>query len=112
MAYQPSLPLPFPAFRSKYCSDVCGDINCDRLRFDTRAGTMFRVSDPAKPRPTHVRYYVLAALCVITFINYVQRNSLGGLETTIRADLSISKEDTGLALGAFFWIYALMQIPT
>lgn len=63
-------------------------------------------------RPTNVRYYVLAALCLITFINYVQRNAFGPLETTIRERLGLAQADTGMAIAAFFLIYALMQIPT
>jgi ACS family glucarate transporter-like MFS transporter len=55
---------------------------------------------------------VLAALCVITTINYIQRNSLAGAETTIRADLSLTRNDTGDAMGAFFLTYALCQVPS
>jgi sugar phosphate permease len=63
-------------------------------------------------RPTYVRHLVLAALCLITTINYIQRNSLGGAETTVRADLHVERNDTGLAGGAFFLSYALCQIPS
>ncbi|MHB1426032.1 MAG: MFS transporter [Gemmataceae bacterium] len=63
-------------------------------------------------RPTNVRHLVLAALCLITTINYLQRNSLGGAETTVRADLGVSLNDTGDALGAFFLTYALCQVPS
>jgi sugar phosphate permease len=63
-------------------------------------------------RPTFVRYFVLAALCLITTINYIQRNSLGGAETTVRADLHLRMEDTGQAMGAFFLTYALCQVPS
>jgi ACS family glucarate transporter-like MFS transporter len=55
---------------------------------------------------------VLAALCVITTINYIQRNSIGGAETTIRADLDLTRNDTGDAMGAFFLTYALCQVPS
>ncbi len=63
-------------------------------------------------RPTSVRHLVLAALCLITTINYIQRNSLGGAETTVRADLHVERNDTGLAGGAFFLTYALCQVPS
>ncbi len=63
-------------------------------------------------RPTRVRHLVLAALCAITTINYIQRNSLGGAETTVRADLELTKQDTGDAMGAFFLTYALCQVPS
>src|SRR5262249_60609953 len=63
------------------------------------------------PRPTVIRYYVLAALCAITVINYVQRNSISGMETTLRSDLRIDQHVTGRAMSFFFVSYALMQIP-
>jgi MFS family permease len=59
-----------------------------------------------------VRYLVLAALCAITMINYIQRNCIGAAETTIRADLDLTKEQTGDAMAWFFWTYALFQIPS
>jgi len=62
--------------------------------------------------PSYVRYYVLAALCAITAINYIQRNCIGAAETTIRADLDLTKEQTGDAMAWFFWTYALFQIPS
>ncbi len=63
-------------------------------------------------RPTRVRYYVLAALLAITIVNYLQRNSFGSLESTIRKALVTDTTMTGRAGAAFFWIYALLQIPT
>ncbi len=63
-------------------------------------------------RPTRVRYLVVAAVCVITAINYIQRNSIGAAETTIRDDLSLTREQTGDAMAWFFWSYALFQIPS
>src|SRR5262249_25652248 len=72
-------------------------------------------ADPApvlSSPPTHVRHLVLAALCAITTINYIQRNSVGGAETTIRSDLHLTRNDTGDAMGAFFLTYALCQVPS
>jgi ACS family glucarate transporter-like MFS transporter len=63
-------------------------------------------------RPTRVRYLVLAAVCTITAINYIQRNCIGAAETTIRADLGLTREQTGDAMAWFFWSYALCQIPS
>ena len=63
-------------------------------------------------RPTHVRHMVLAALCLITVINYMQRNSIGGAETRIVEDLHISGTDSGDAISDFFLAYSLCQIPS
>jgi MFS family permease len=59
-----------------------------------------------------VHQYVLAALCVVTALNYIQRNSISGAETTIRSDLHLTIEQTGNAISAFFLPYALCQIPS
>jgi MFS family permease len=62
-------------------------------------------------RPTNVRYIVLFGLCFIAGLAYVHRLCLGAAETTIRADLHLTKEETGRAMGLFFWFYAFFQIP-
>ncbi len=66
----------------------------------------------AAARPTNVRYFVLLVLCLITFINYVQRNCIAPAETTVRADLRLTKKDTGEIASVFFFVYALLQIPS
>jgi ACS family glucarate transporter-like MFS transporter len=64
------------------------------------------------PRPTYIRHFVLAALCVITTISYMQRNSLAAVETLVNADLGVGSDDMGYAKGGFFLAYALCQIPS
>jgi MFS family permease len=59
-----------------------------------------------------MRHFVLAALCAATAINYTQRNSISGAETTIRKALHLQISETGNAIGAFFLAYALFQIPS
>lgn len=66
----------------------------------------------ATARPTFTRYLVLAALCCFAIIAYVQRNSIGVAESTIRAELGLSKEQMGQIMSAFFLTYALFQLPT
>ncbi len=63
-------------------------------------------------RPTLVRHYVLIALLVITAINYIQRNCISPLATTIEEVLGIPQEKLDDAISAFFWIYTLMQVPS
>jgi len=63
-------------------------------------------------RPTYIRHLVLAALCVITTINYMQRNSLAAVQTRVSVDLQVSDIDIGDAKGVFFFAYALCQIPS
>src|SRR5262245_54375238 len=63
-------------------------------------------------RPTLVRYGVLAALCLAATIAYVQRNSIGVAERTIRDDLRLSKEQMGQVMSAFLLGYAVCQLPS
>lgn len=63
-------------------------------------------------RPSLTRYLVLAALCCFAIIAYVQRNSIGVAESTIRAELGLSKEQMGQIMSGFFLTYALFQLPT
>jgi ACS family glucarate transporter-like MFS transporter len=63
-------------------------------------------------RPTRVRYVVTAALCVAAAVAYIQRNSYGGAETTIRGELQLSPAETGDAVSFFFLSYALLQVPS
>jgi ACS family glucarate transporter-like MFS transporter len=51
-------------------------------------------------------------LCAITVVNYIQRNSIGGMVEPIVHDLNTSDEAIGFSGTAFFLTYALMQIPT
>jgi MFS family permease len=66
---------------------------------------------PVATRPTRVRYVVVAALCLIAAIAYIQRNSYGGAEKQIREELQLTPLETGLAAGLFFFSYAVLQAP-
>ncbi len=63
-------------------------------------------------RPTNLRHLVLAALLVITAINYVRRNAIGPAATTIEEKLGVTGPQLDLAAGAFFLAYTLMQVPS
>lgn len=47
-----------------------------------------------------------------TAINYIDRANLGVAAPYIAKDLDLSPEATGYLLGAFFWTYALFQLPS
>lgn len=63
-------------------------------------------------RPTFVRHLVLAALLVITSINYVQRNAISPASTTIQADLDLDLVEIGAAMGTFFLFYTFAMVPS
>ena len=58
-----------------------------------------------------VRYRVMAWLSLAAVLAYFCRNSVGVAESTIRDQLELSKAEMGWFLGAFFWSYALCQVP-
>ncbi|MFE3653139.1 MFS transporter [Streptomyces sp. NPDC059122] len=62
-------------------------------------------------RPTRTRWAMFLLLLGIVALNYIDRGSVSVALPLITKDLGLSKETTGLVLSAFFWTYALMQIP-
>ena len=62
-------------------------------------------------QPTRTRHIVLAGLCMAALLAYLTRNAIGAAESTIRADLGLTKEQSGWMMSMFFWPYALCQIP-
>ena len=67
---------------------------------------------PQPARPTSIRAWVMVWLCAAAAISYVHRNSIAVAEEAIRVDLGLSKTQMGWVLGAFFWGYAVLQIPS
>ena len=62
-------------------------------------------------RTTWVRYQVLAALCLAAAIAYTGRSCLGVAAGVVRAELGLPAPQMATAFSAFFWGYALAQIP-
>jgi sugar phosphate permease len=68
---------------------------------------------PGNQRPSRTRHHVTWWLAVAAVLAYLCRNSLVVAESQLRADLGLSESQMGFILGpAFFWTYALAQIPT
>jgi MFS transporter, ACS family, D-galactonate transporter len=70
-----------------------------------------RVADAPLSMGVSVRWTVVALLSTATFINYLDRGSLAVALPIISRDLGLGPREQGLALSAFFWTYAAMQIP-
>jgi len=64
------------------------------------------------PRPTNVRYVVLFGLCLAAGLAYIHRGCLSIVESTVRDEMDLTKGQMGGIFAAFFWAYALCQIPT
>lgn len=62
-------------------------------------------------QPSRTRYIVLAGLCMAAVLAYITRNAISVAESTVRADLHLTKEQSGWLMSLFFWSYALCQIP-
>ncbi len=63
--------------------------------------------------PTTVRYRVIGVSVAMAFMLYLDRVCLGEIvkDDSFRADFDVSKERIGEVLGAFFFTYALFQVP-
>ena len=62
-------------------------------------------------RLTPGRFRMLSWLTTAAVLSYVCRNAIGVAESTIRRDLALTEVQSGFFMSAFFWTYALMQVP-
>lgn len=62
-------------------------------------------------RPTSVRWRIFVIMLLLTAINYIDRASLSVALPLIAPEFDLSPALEGLMLSAFFWSYALAQIP-
>lgn len=62
-------------------------------------------------KASKTRFIALAGLCAAAALAYLTRNAPGAAESTIRADLKLTETQSGWLMSAFFWPYALCQIP-
>jgi ACS family glucarate transporter-like MFS transporter/ACS family D-galactonate transporter-like MFS transporter len=65
-----------------------------------------------RDRPTLRRYRAVAWLTVAAGLAYLCRNAVGVSESTIREELGLTLEQSGWFMGAFFWTYAIFQVPS
>jgi MFS transporter, ACS family, D-galactonate transporter len=57
------------------------------------------------------RWFIVWLLFVASFINYLDRGTISVALPRIAGELHLGPELKGVLLSAFFWSYALMQIP-
>ena len=62
-------------------------------------------------RPTWTRYKVLLFLCVSASLAYICRNSISVAESSIRADLDLTKRETGWMMALFFCRTHWLKFP-
>jgi MFS family permease len=64
----------------------------------------------AQQRANGVATAIVLLLGTAIFLNYVDRGSLPTAAPALKGELRLSNEDYGLAVSAFFWIYAPIQL--
>jgi ACS family D-galactonate transporter-like MFS transporter len=63
-------------------------------------------------KPTNSRYFILLLVCIVTFINYLDRANLAVAAPLLTNDLGLTPAMMGLVFGAFGWSYTCMQVPS
>ncbi len=63
------------------------------------------------PRPTRVRYLVLAVACSLAVLTYVQRQGFVAGTPYIKADLGLDDEQMGYLASCWLVAYGLFQVP-
>ena len=58
-----------------------------------------------------IRWWIVILAFLASSINYLDRANMGVAIPYMQKDLNLSPEVTGLVLGAFFWTYAIFQLP-
>jgi len=67
--------------------------------------------DTPVARPTHVRWYVMGCVTLVTILNYVDRLNFSVAGKSIQDELSLSTQTMGWVFSAFLLGYALCQVP-
>jgi MFS transporter, ACS family, D-galactonate transporter len=63
-------------------------------------------------KKTNIRWIVAGLMWAAIAINYIDRTVLAGATPQLIKDLNISLDRMGIIMSAFFWTYALLQIPS
>ena len=60
---------------------------------------------------THIRYWILFIIFMVTAINYADRATLSIAGTDVAKELGLDAGQMGQIFSAFGWAYLIMQIP-
>ena len=80
------------------------------MRDETTYQAMDR-SQVAAPRASTVRWWIFGFIAILTAINLADRTAISIGMPTIAHDFALRPFMQGMIMSAFFWTYALMQIP-
>lgn len=62
-------------------------------------------------RSTRIRWWIAGLMWLAIAINYIDRTVLSAAAPHLIKELDINPEMMGFIMAAFFWSYALLQIP-
>ncbi len=62
-------------------------------------------------QPTHVRYQVLAVVCSLAVLTYVQRQGFVAATPYVKQDLALTDENLGVLAAVWLVAYGLFQVP-
>lgn len=65
----------------------------------------------ARMKPTRVRYWMILLAMLVAVLLYLDRICMSSAAESVAKDLNIKKTELDWLLGAFFWTYALGQLP-
>lgn len=65
----------------------------------------------ANKTKTHIRYWILFIIFMVTAINYADRATLSIAGTDVAKELGLDAGQMGQIFSAFGWAYLIMQIP-
>ena len=65
----------------------------------------------AETRDSHIRFWIIAVLFIISSINYASRATLSFAAVPLSKEISISTVQLGYIFSAFGWSYVIGQIP-
>lgn len=100
------------AILSKATSGRGGAYETPQRRQQSPNEIQFMIDQDEKSAPaSRVRFGVLAWLCSMAMLAYVQRNSISLAEDEIRSEFQLTQFEMGLVFSSFLWAYALAQIP-
>jgi len=66
---------------------------------------------PPPSGPSRVRFGVLAFLCTLAVLTYLDRICISRVQEDIQRDLVLSNFQMGLVFSAFLWGYTLFEVP-
>ena len=65
----------------------------------------------AETRNSHVRFWIVAVLFIVSSINYASRATLGIAGKPLSGEFHLDSVQLGYLFSAFGWAYAIAQIP-